>query len=293
MNDIKEKFIKVLEIMNDNKAFVSFCMTFLFGLFCFLSAYMKSIYYNIPMYYFYTIFNVKLPLIFIPFILIIIGIIFIIWPSFKEKFLKEDVSSIERVVSIFANFIFIVLIYSVSSEHSYTSDLLILCIVPLIIILVYNLCLYRLIRKKTKDLKTNNLKHDIEIFKEKVLEYGLIPIIIKGIWKKIKEFFAFLLITSVVIIPLLFLFNFNKVSEDIFQITKKSYELLVKSQDDTTGKVIITIYGDQYVVMDFNIEDNKLHIKSETCNLYHKESKQINDSLIKIGSNYDAVIIDK
>lgn len=291
MNNIKEKFLKILEIMNNNKVFVSFCMTFLASMFCFLYAYMKSIYYNIPMYYFYTIFNVKLPQIFIPIILIISGIVAIIWPFSIEKFLKWDVSSIEIGISIFVNIIFILLIYNVSSEHSYTSDLLILCIVPLILILLYNL--YMLFRKKINDLKTNNLKRDIEILKEKVLEYGLIPILIKGIRKKIKEFLAFLLITSVVIIPLLFLFNLNKVSEDIFQITKKSYELLVKSQDDTTGKVIITIYGDQYVVMDFNIEDNKLHIKSETRNLYHKASKQINDSLIKTGSNYDAVIIDK
>lgn len=146
MNDIIEKFSKILKIMNNNKAFVSFCMTFLTSLFCFLYAYMKGIYYNIPMYYFYTIFNVKLPLIFIPIILIISGIIAIIWPFFIEKFLKRDVSSIEIGISIFVNIIFILLIYNVSSEHSYTSDLLILCIVPLIMILFYNL--YKLIRKK-------------------------------------------------------------------------------------------------------------------------------------------------
>ena len=285
---------KILKNINDNKFFISCIISFLLSLFNFLYAYLKSIYYKIPIYYFYTIFSVKISLTFIPFILTISFLLFITWPFIKKEFLKKKLTSIEKYVSIFTNVVFLIFINSSEfSEYSDIGALLKLCNIPLLIILLYNIGPYiKLFLNECRfEPKPNNLKYILEVLIEEINEVGLIH----WLKNKFKSFFWFLFKYYIIILFLLFLslflLNPEKVSKEIFQ-TKKSYELLIKSKEDTTGKAIITIYGDQYVVMDFNIKNEELQIASETFALYHKSSKQINDSLIKNYSEYKTVVIE-
>lgn len=281
---------KVLKNINENKFFISCIISFLLSLFNFLYAYLKSIYYKIPIYYFYTIFSVKISLTFIPFILTIGFLLFITWPFIKKEFLKNKLTSIEKYVSIFTNVVFLIFINSSEfSEYSDIGALLKLCNIPLVIILLYNIwpSIKLFYYKCCSKAKQDNLKLLIEEINEVGLKHWL--------KNKFKSFFYFLfkyfILMPLLLFFLLLLLDPDRVSKEIFQ-TKKSYELLIKSKEDTIGKAIITIYGDQYVVMDFNIKNEELHIKSETFALYHKSSKQINDSLIKNYSEYQTVIIE-
>lgn len=248
-------------------------------------AYSKSLYYNIPMKYFYSNSEMVKPIIYI------VCIFLIILPNLKNlkyKIIEENLTII-RILSILASFIilFELCAYTIGnpadiSERTAASLLIAIKFLgAIIIVFLYAKQYYDTLKNESEEERRVYIVIPVVfiVFSmvlcliDKNFSFQFIPIITMSILVgshcivKLKMIKSLQLIIAIAlgVCVILSLFYLNGIMTTIAY--RDNYEVIKISTEENTEKtaeerttVIITEYNDSFIVMYGNIEDNELTI---------------------------------
>ena len=269
----------------------------LIQIYSFIVAYSKSLYYNIPLKFFFSNSEMVKPIIYI------VCIFLIILPNLKNlkyKIIEKNLTIIRilsilenltiiRILSILASFfiLFELCTYTIGNPADISEKTaapllnVIKVLVAIVIVCSYAKQYYETLKKESKEVRNTYilapsvliLLSIIGSFNDKILYFQSIPIIAMSFLvvfhcavkhKKIKLIPLVITILSGIFFILL-LFYLNDIMTTIAY--RSDYEVIEISTEENTEKstkentiVIITEYNDSFIVMYGNIKDSELTI---------------------------------
>ena len=286
------KFKTISDFFLDSFGIISIVSGLIY-IYLYIVAYSKSLYYNIPIKYFYSNSEMVKPLIYI------VCIFLIVLPylkNLKYKIIEENLTII-RILSILASFVllFELCAYTIGnpadiSERTAASLLnVIKVLVAIVIVCSYAKQYYETLKKESKKVRNTYIlapsalivlsiigcfNYKILNF-HKILNFQSIPIIAMSILVvfhcavKLKMIKLWKLIIAIAlgICFVLLLFYLNGIMTTIAY--RNNYEVIRVSTGENTT-VIITEYNDSFIVMSGTITDSELSIDNNNFNFVDK-----------------------
>lgn len=291
-NNNMANFRKISGFFLDHFGFVPIVSGLIY-MYLYIVAYSKSLYYNIPIKYFYSNSEMVKPIIYI------VCIFLIILPHLKNlkyKIIEENLTII-RILSILASFVilFELCTYTIGNPEDISEETAALFVsmikfsVAIVIVCLYAKQYYDKLKNESEEERRVYIVIPVVFIvfsivlclTDKNFSFQFLPIITMSILVlfhcavKLKMIKLLPLIITIMLLIFfsLLLFNLNNIITNIATniAYRSDYEVIEISTEENTEKstkgsteknttVIITEYNDSFIVMYGNIEDNELTI---------------------------------